>query len=94
MPNDQRILLNDRRTAPTASANHASTPSPSHDLGHRATPAFDPETSLKRLETTLKWLETRLKRLEINVETLKRFNQLKNSTSIYQRLTEITPLKR
>jgi len=76
------------------SENLASTPSQSHAFDHLATPSFDPETSLKRVETTLKWLETRLKRLEINVESLKRFNQSKNSTSIYQRLTEITPLKR
>jgi len=85
------VLKNDRPVSPS---NHAATTSLSGDFRHHAAPAFDPETSLKRLETTLKWLETRLKRLEINVETLKRFNQFKNSTSHYQRLTQIDPLKR
>ncbi len=69
------VLENDHASSP---ANPASTPSTSHAFGHRATPSFDPETSLKRLETTLKWLEMRLKRLEINVENLETFQGFKN----------------
>ncbi len=70
----------------TPSANHASAPSPFHVQNRRIAPACGPET-------TLKWLETRLKRLEINVETLKRFNEISSSTSMYQRLTKARPLK-
>jgi len=89
--NHRPLSKNDHASPP---AYPASMPSPSPAFSHRATPSFDPETRLKRVETTLKWLETRLKRLEINVETLKRFNQFKNSASRYQRLTQIAPLKR